>query len=159
LHIKQESGSAVSAISVNDCFSSTYKNYRIIFNGTTSTQLINARLRVSGTDETGSIYRYQVLSAEATATGASRSVNLTSWEAVITTIGMTSHNVIELSNPFDTTVTAGNVTRVETPNGNINYRVLNLGINSTASYTGLSLFVPSGTMTGTVDVYGYKLGS
>jgi Flp pilus assembly protein TadG len=70
----------------------------------------------------------------------------------------TSHNVFELSNPFENAVTAGVSQRIELPSGNIETRYFALGINSTTSYTGITLFVPIGQMTGTIDVYGYKLG-
>ena len=48
---------SASTISLNDVFSTTYDNYRIIFRSTTSTTgQIKLRLRVSGSDNTTSNY-------------------------------------------------------------------------------------------------------
>jgi hypothetical protein len=51
--------SAVSSVSINDVFTSTYKNYSIVVNLTTpaaGTPIIRFRLRAAGTDQSGANY-------------------------------------------------------------------------------------------------------
>ena len=49
---------SASAISLNGCFSSTYENYRVMFqvSGTSANSNISFRMRSSGTDESGNNY-------------------------------------------------------------------------------------------------------
>jgi hypothetical protein len=156
--IKKETGTAVNAITINDCFSSLYKNYRIIYNGTCTVDAAGIRLRAGGVDESAAIYRQQSVNATGASLTSSRDVNQTFWGGLFVPIGASTHNVFELSNPFETVTTSGQTVRLEAPAGNIEWRAYNSGINSTLSYTGFTLRVPNGTMTGTVSVYGYRLG-
>lgn len=157
-YITKETGTAVSAINVNNCFSASYTNYRIIFNGTTSAAPITMRLRAGGSDDSAANYRESRFDQEATVLAGQRNTGLTNWGNIFVPIGVTNHNVLEVSNPFEASVTAAYVTRSEAPNGNINARTLHFGINTTTSYDGFTLSVGSGTMTGTVLIYGYNLG-
>jgi hypothetical protein len=155
--IKQETGSAVSEIIVNNCFSNLYKNYQIICNVAVTGGVVNFRLRSGTTNESGSLYRVARLDVEGSSVVGLRELNTAQWGGLITP-GSLAENIMSLSNPFQTGVTSGAFERIEEPAGNINLRKLMLGINSTASYHGISLILPTGTMTGTVSVYGYRLG-
>ena len=155
--IKQETGSAVNEIIINNCFSNLYKNYQIICNVLLTGGLVNFRLRSGTTNESNSVYRVARLDVEGSSVVGLRELNTAQWGGLITP-GSLSENIMSLSNPFQTGVTSGAFERIEEPAGNINLRKLMLGINSTASYHGISLIMPTGTMTGTVTVYGYNLG-
>jgi hypothetical protein len=163
IHIKQESGSAVSAISVNDCFSAEFESYEIIFNGlgNQSSANIQLRLRVGGTDLTANDYNFQQLNANSTSVAAGRISNTSSAQlGVINTTQGTCKTL--LANPFKTTVTNYQANSSSLPSGTITTPTILLhsgNINNTNSYTGFTLFPSSGTMTGVIDVYGYKLGS
>jgi hypothetical protein len=144
--------SAVSSQSINDVFSSTYSHYQIIFNGSTSGgSSVWMRLRVSGTDATGSDYTYQgVRGATTTAdafTGTSTGFLMTSNAA--------ASNQFFVSTIFNPNV-AANTYLISNTVQNVpataqlgNYHTL-----STA-YTGFTLIpITTGTITGTVSVYG-----
>ncbi len=65
--------SAVSTLSINDCFSATYNNYQILISASTSTDItVRARLRVAGSDLSTSTYSSPgVSSTGGTASGRS----------------------------------------------------------------------------------------
>jgi hypothetical protein len=152
--IKTETFSAVSSVNVNDVFSSTYTNYAIIFNGLTSGgSSIWLRLRVSGTDATGSDYTYQglrgVSSTAEAFTGTSTGFLMTSNAAASNQFFVATifkPNVAE-----NTYMITNSVQNVPATAQMGNYHTL-----STA-YTGFTLIpITTGTTTGTVSVYGYN---
>ena len=66
--------SGADTVSVNSVFSSTYDNYLVVMRAVTTpiTGSVFCRMRVSGTDATGSNYTYQVLTANNTTVSGSR---------------------------------------------------------------------------------------
>lgn len=78
--ITTESFSAVTAVNVNTCFTTTYQNYRIILNtdDPTTNQTILLRLRVSGADNTNNSY-YRINWGTNTGGGAGVTGQNTSW--------------------------------------------------------------------------------
>jgi len=147
--INTTSFSAVSSQSVNSVFSATYDYYLIVVSGTNGGSPA-LRMRVSGTDDTGSNYsRY----------GAINTIN-------ITDINSTSFNFmsnsggsdpwlskIELSNPFAAAKTSFLSQGTRHPDG---YNNIISGIHQlTTSYTGFTL-VSTTNMTGFVSTYGYS---
>jgi hypothetical protein len=159
----------VTSVSLNDVFSSTYDNYKIIVTGNTSITSATGllmRLRVSGADNTSSNYRWSTIyardNAAAPTVGAEGS-NGTNTYALVgslsSTAGFTATNTIELANPF-----------VSTKNTSLNFmtyvydQVATYGfvytggaiMSVTTSYTGFTIYAPSGNITGSVSVYGYN---
>jgi hypothetical protein len=160
--------SAVASQSINDVFSTTYDNYRIIVNANSSStsspgQLI--RLRASGADNSSSNYRWSNLyifdsSATPTVTGGGSNGLTTSFYcgSNSSTAGYTGEIVIDISNPFATKNTgilfqsisydqSGTRGTFETGGGTMSV---------TTSYTGFTLVPSSVNITGTVSVYGYN---
>lgn len=146
--------SAVSSQSINDVFSSTYTNYLLVFNGSTSGgSSVWMRLRVSGTDASGSNYTYQGLrGATSTAdafTGTSTAFLMTSNASIANkffTATVFKPNVAE-----PTFLISNTVEDVPVTSQIGNYHSL-----STA-YTGFTLIpITTGNVTGTVSVYGYN---
>jgi hypothetical protein len=159
--------SGVSSQSVNDVFSATYKNYRIIINVLGSGSGgggfgTNLRLRVSGTDNSSSNYRYagyglgdasasSIFKVQSNGTTTSFLLEAASSQAY-------SYKVIDVFMPF------------ETQNTSIQYQGMYLentpqffgydmgGVMSvTTSYTGFTFLPAAGnTLTGTIYVYGYN---
>jgi hypothetical protein len=158
--INTTSFSGVSSQSVNDVFSATYDNYMIKLNNCVSSgnTFLNLRFRVSGSDESGSQYFGQQLFAGGTSTSAFRSSSATSWLEVAR-LETTYQNIgtINIYNPFATKVTTGE-TVVMTAGAavGIDSAYWTRGLNTTTSYTGFSLLVASGNMTGSVSVYGFN---
>jgi hypothetical protein len=151
--------SAVASQSVNDVFSSAYNNYLIHLNITGSTTLtgVDMRLRVGGVDNSSSNYaRSQLLQDSTTVTG-SRNTGQTSWTNV-TGIVSTERTFTQLTvtQPFATLHSGMIGDVIESINSSVYQKRSAWGTNVTTSYTGFTLIPSTGTMTGTIAVYGYK---
>ena len=160
--INTTSFSAVSSQSVNDVFSSTYLNYRIIFSldSSASSEDFFMRLRVAGADNSSADYSW-IRAGNTPSTAASVSSSGTSAGATQFAIGAVSGTrtcalSLDIFRPFAT--------------DNTNYLGLNNYFDTfanaplfmvggstsvTTSYTGFTFYPGSGTMTGSVRIYGY----
>ena len=150
--------SGVTSVSINDVFSATYERYLIIpsiLGSTTITQLL-MRMRVSGTDNSSTNYREQFLTADGASAVASRDTGRTNWE--IGTIVSTIKNNIrtEIAYPFESINTVGMTSVTDIFTGNIRFFNAGLGLDVATSYTGFTLIANSGTMSGSVSIYGYN---
>jgi hypothetical protein len=157
VHLSTVTFSGVSSQSVSDVFSSTYETYLINVNGVgvVNAAVVDLRLRVSGTDATGTDYKWQGLSADNTT--ISGSFNNTQSFVRIGVIGEETSIVSALiTKPFlaDKTGTFGNAADNRTaPKANIQ---IHAGFHNLAtSYTGFTLLF-SQSSTGKVSVYGYN---
>jgi hypothetical protein len=142
--------SGVSSQSVNSVFTSTYRNYKILFDiqGTTAAQT-GLRLRASGTDNTGSDYNYDF----GTAGG---STNDTSFRLMRTDNGLGGSAVVDVFGPQVTYKTVVNTLSTGNDGGVDGYPVFGQ-INVTTGYDGFTIFPNSGTITGRFYVYGYGI--
>ena len=150
---------SASAISLNDVFSTTYDNYKLLFVGTTSLEnTINLRMRVSGADNSTSNYYFQrTLSKNGNDVQGGEALATTSWAGFNTN---TTNTIIEveLFSPFLATATTflGRYEKVETL-ATVHETGTLSGIHNVASsFTGVTYTVGGGTITGTVSVYGYN---
>jgi len=145
--------SAASTVSLNDVFSSTYANYKIIFSAKAdSTRDIQFRLRVSGSDASGSSNYLWHREASFTSGSLDSDNTSTFWIVSVTDTVAEFPIVIDLSNPFLAQTTGivavgGRHTLTQTIAG---YH------NQATSYTGFTIFPSSGNFTGNVSVYGYN---
>jgi hypothetical protein len=154
--------SAVASQSINDVFSATYDEYLIQLNGKGSTGAgVLFRLRASGSDATNATYNYQNLVASATSVSGSRSNTQTSWD--VGDLDTTEKvNVIHLYNPFPSAVitsfaTGNSISWVADNNTNPSVGLVGGSFTTTGtSYTGFTLTINSGNMTGSVKVYGFN---
>jgi hypothetical protein len=150
-----------TSISVNGCFTSSFRNYRILFDETAGSVYTdgNMRLRSAGTDVAGTGYfRNGVLVDSTSVQGFSNQND--SWIGNIVTIhpSTTAHaqSAIEVRGPFlaaPTTFQAIN----HAWSGSI-MRFLSLGGFHTpaTSYDGFSIILASGNFAGTLKIYGYN---
>jgi hypothetical protein len=157
---------AVSSQSVNDVFSATYTNYKIIINQIMSTAgIINLRLRVSGTDASGNNYKYAAIGYQSNDaafnkfSGAAADVSSFGVVSESVTTAVDGVAVFDFLNPFETkpTFLYGKGQRFNTTGigilGDYNYT----GRHSlSTSYTGFTILTSTGTTTGSVSVYGYN---
>lgn len=146
----------VASQSINNVFTSAYDNYRIYFIGI-ATGGLNAfrfRLRVSGTDATGSNYNQQRLSASSTTVAGLRQTGLSSGVFGIVKDD-NSQVVVDISRPF--LASATNFIGLSIPGVDTNLELFNyVGSHTLAtSYDGFSVFPDAGNITGTIRVYGY----
>lgn len=150
--------SAVSTVSVNGCFTSTYDNYRIVISDVigSGSNMTYLRLRAAGADSTGSIYSTQGYSAS-TGGGAVLNQIVAFWPlGYAATIGRCSAN-FEIFGAFkaQTTVVNGQVTARYGAAGNQTDQFGGTH-DAATSYDGFSFYPAAGTMTGTIRVYGYR---
>jgi hypothetical protein len=144
--------SGQSSVSINDIFSATYKNYKIILDTVASTSIaIRARLRVGGTDNsTSSSYTSQEVRGSSTTASAFSTVdNFFQFGYANTTASLVE---LTLINPFLSVNTS-----FSSFGGRSDRSALVSGFhNQTTSYTGITWIAESGTITGTLYIYGYK---
>jgi hypothetical protein len=148
--------SAVSSVSVNNCFTSTYDNYLVTVRVLGSTdENLNLRLRVGGTDASGTNYRQQDLNITGASVAANLSLAAQYRAAAFGTANPTSGqiqfhrpNIAERTSMISHIVTGNSTTALYLPGCNHELAT---------AYDGFSLLPQGGaTVTGTVRVYGYR---
>ncbi len=157
--IAAETITASASFQVTGCFSATYVNYMVklflsTFVGT------NFRFGTNGTPNTGSIYTtmYGVFrNTSSPNTNVNGSLNYSSFTAMAENSAPVFYHA-EIFNPFATASTgiiansaSGLSTATHVSRGNYGG-----GVNDSTSFTDLIIFPDSGTITGTVKVYGYQ---
>ena len=151
--------SAVSSQSVNDVFSASYKNYLVQFNmsGSTTNTDVDFRLRVAGADNSSSnYYRSSIFQSSSTITSQRLSAQ-TQWNGIAeVATGVQSAAQINIFNPFATQYTSALQQNTAVVNGNITQSIRSYGTDVTTSYTGFTIIPVSGTITGSLSVYGYN---
>lgn len=154
VYITGTTGTATAAINIDNCFSATYDNYRIVIsNGTTSSpQTIYFRLRASGTNSTASYYygaRYSLFVGGSADNSGS---NIGFIPPGTWSTAPKSASTFDLCNPFDTVHTT--IMGVAT---NFDAWWSFAGVHQVnTAYDGFSILPAAGTLTATVRVYGYR---
>ena len=149
--------SAAATTNVNDVFSATYDNYKIIFNGTASTgvsALGSLRLRVGGADATTN-YTYQRIYGHSSTNVADRDIAGTDEFFLFDTNASVKFGAdVTLLNPFNAAATKFLGLTLSDNNSIGIYNTYQAGVNTNAtSYTGFSI-VSAGTISGVLKVYG-----
>jgi hypothetical protein len=143
---------------INGCFSSTYDNYRILISLSTSAST-NLRIRwrygTSTTDTTLKYDRFGATLSGGTVTGIT-STSESSFYPVSTTAGVTelAPVTIDFYSPNLAIKSLAQSNGWNTSSGATH--LVNCRMDNTTQYTGLELFVDSGTLTGSIRVYGYR---
>jgi len=161
VRISGGSVSAASAVTVDGCFTSTYKNYVIYCNLAHSTgssnSIVYLQFRASGATNSSSSYTYQTNYINANLNAGTAS------SASSTTAFVIYHNIdnnsplagqINIMNPFDAVRTQSNWTLYGEDDGNFK-QMLGFGTQTqNTSFDGFTITLSQGTLTGTYDVYG-----
>jgi hypothetical protein len=157
--INTTSFSGVASHSVNNVFTSTYTNYRIVISGKndTATNVLRMRLRASGTDNTSSNYIFSAfICASTNASGLVNSTGTTFWY-LSEMYRRTSIVSIDITNPFATDYTTFHAQGYGGDSGTGQNASTGGGSTTvTTSYDGFTIFPDANTITGTVRVYGYN---
>jgi len=149
---------AQSSVSVNNCFTSDYTNYRIIMtlNGSSAGSFAHFRLRAGGTDLTsGSYYRYGTSNsfgggiANYNAGGQTSHLVVGQWGS-----SLVSTCLMDICDPQTSNRTSW-YNNVNDTGAGASY-ILNGLVDVSTSYDGFTVYPNSGTMTGTITVYGYR---
>jgi len=151
--------SGASSVSLNGVFSSTYDNYRIVVNVTSSSTNFDPlwlRMRSGTTDNSSSNYRWQQRYFAYGGSGGDGTTTtgtgfaLASVDTGTTSIGMKAS--ADVIGPFVTSNTSYSYQGTQ-----YNYGFYGNGIMTVStSYDGCSIVPNSGNVTGTIGVYGYK---
>jgi hypothetical protein len=158
VYITKSTFSAVSSVSIDNCFSADYSQYKIILDSSfTDSQALYTRLRASGTDNSTNNYADQFINADSTTISGNRRTAQSLW------INFPFHmrtdksiGISEILNPFQSTYTFAFKADGEAASGtSIQLQIASYAFNGTDSFDGFSLITHVGTMTGTVYVYGY----
>jgi hypothetical protein len=144
------------SLSINDCFSTTYKNYLILANLKTSGNTNGYfRLRASGTDSTTGYYYGGIWVSSGSTTvqgyaGANQS------DFIFRDLGATESTYqFVIGNPFESIDTNILSNGVQSWTGsNVEMAIINGSHRVASSYTGFTIASDS-NLTGTVEVYGY----
>lgn len=153
--------SGVSSLSLNDVFSSTYANYRINLKAQTSTEAdCNMRMRSSGSDDSSGNYFMQLAGGADSTNFAGLNSSITYWYQGGG--GRRWHtmaaDLLEPNVADNTFMISLSGDRGTNANINANNRVVmqNNWLTTSTQYTGITFYPSSGTMTGTVTIYGYN---
>jgi hypothetical protein len=154
--------SAAANVSFNNVFSSTYDNYRVVWELTNSTAgtYFSMRMRASGTDNTSANYwNNRGLLSQTSAQSISDTSAQTAFLAFMERDTGPASGAYEIYSPYKTTETTLFGTyqfRYYSPYNQ--HTALKTGSMSvTTSYDGFTVFpAATSTMTGTIKIYGYK---
>jgi hypothetical protein len=162
--ITSQTFTTASTVNVNNCFSATYTNYRIMIfttNNTTNTNL-GFRWRAAGADRTGSVYNNAVQRFQSNNSTVGDAANESANIAILTggLISTVPHALaLDAWTPYIGTTRSG-----LTLNGKMESYATAFcnSITGAVSYAandvndGFTLIPGAGTMTGVVKVYGYR---
>jgi hypothetical protein len=156
--IKKQSGTSVSSIDIDNCFSDNYIQYRIITDVTSSIAniAVNAQYR-SGGSTTTSGYSYQYMIGSTTVIVGARATSQSSAAYIGGTksTNLSEIAVTEIRNPFQTQYTTAITFMAQESSGSINCDVFSNSTSATTSFDGIRILPSSGNITGTIYVYGY----
>lgn len=154
--------SAVSSLSLNGVFTSAYTNYRMLLrvNGTTATADASLlfRVRSNGTDFSGATdyYTMETINDNGTLSGYKYASSAISFGA-ISQYGNRYYGIYDILNPQTggpVGVSGGESYTLNS--GSNRYIAMGATILNVGSMDGLTIYLSSYAMTGTVRVYGYK---
>jgi hypothetical protein len=149
--------SAASSVSVNSCFTSTYTNYKLVLNITTSSNSIGFKLRASSTDSSTAYYSVNADMYSSNSALFQAAVQQNTAYYLIS--GDRGQTMTEVFNPQLAQITGMATQGVQwepvTPRAqstNSNYKGAH---NVATAYDGFTIYPITGTMTGTYTLYGY----
>jgi hypothetical protein len=146
--------SSATSVSINNCFSGAYNNYRAILTGSASGLVnLDMRFRTGGTDNTSATQSSQYLEAASSTVTGFRGSSL-SYMNIGGIAATASVAVVDIYSPAlaeSTMFTAINGHTVATPSLN----TLAGGFSGSTQFDGLTFYIASGTFTVSLTVYGY----
>lgn len=154
--------SSASSVSINNCFSSTYTNYRVVFGNITqsTTLVLRIRMRLSGTDSTAASWDYAF--PYLYVNGASISINNGTAQTglYVGDTNSTANSTAAFSfDVFQPNVARRTVWLGQAINIYSSFFTMSGGgtHNVETAYDGFTLYTSTGTITGNYQVYGYTI--
>lgn len=147
---------AVGRITINNAFSTSYKFYRVNFVGSTSVngQQIAIRFSSSGTIATTDAWKYGSSYVNPTATGFYQGSSSTT-NGVLTWGASSNRTLATVDITDPATATTKQISTASSSSDTTAFWAWSQDSTATAR-DGLVLFVASGTLSGTVKIYGYN---
>lgn len=154
------SGTISNTTSVNNCFSATYLNYKLVFSNLVSgdSSAVLLRMRASGTDNSSSLYSY-IQIAQNTSSGSILNTGVgrdtTQWDLGAQNNYTNGQSYsMDIFSPFAAKNTHFGPSlswQTET-----NFAAIIGGMHkSTTSFDGFTIYPTSSTLAGTYKIYGY----
>jgi len=154
--ISNTAHSAASSVSVDNVFSSTYTNYRIIWQSSFSTSLTpTMRFRAGGTATTSS-YAFQFVIGSSTTVTANRGTaqaNLDIFGGASAGPLLAIYDIYGLNLAANT---AGSGTVNMLYGGNLVHHNYSIAQQGTTQFDGVEINASTGNMTGNLWIYGYR---
>jgi hypothetical protein len=151
--------SAVSAQTIDSLFSSTYNNYKIVVNitGCSGADVdLYAQFRSGGSNVTTNNNTQTLVQHSTTITGAQRS-DLIVLGQISTTYPTFANQTVDVCNPFLSATTTISANGGYVTNAGVPFQFRSWGYNfSTTSMTGINIYPSSGTISGTIRIYGLR---
>jgi hypothetical protein len=163
-YITETSGSAVSSLSVNSCFTSTYTNYRIVGNVTVAATAGNLgfRYRIGGVDNSSANYTWVVnnLSSSggtpATSVTGQQAATVANFAYKTTTATHRTGFVLDIFSPQIATGFKSATGQSTNASGSIDIYNGGFALAVEAAFDGFSFISASGTMSLSAKIYGYR---
>lgn len=155
--ITTEFFSSISSVSINNCFSSTYTNYRIIMFITHNAGAdFNLRWRSGGNDNlSANSYITTRFRVQNTTLGGLRTTD--NFAPVGVSRPEQTFWLADVFRPFDDVATTLSVQTMDASGGTAaDYYAYSGYHNQNISYDGFTIYVASGTLSGQIKIYGYK---
>jgi hypothetical protein len=150
--------SAVSSVSLpNDTFTSTYLNYKIIFNLTAAAGAITEtriRLRAAGTDSSAASYNSggtEVNFAGGASASNTNAGTYVLWGNIATSTPKNTQFEMTMMSPKATETTVFNVNGGK---GTLTWKAMTGFFDATTSFDSMTFYADAGTITGSYKVYG-----
>jgi hypothetical protein len=152
------SPSAATTIQINNCFSSTYDRYLLLWSGNLASgaQGLNAQLTISGTANTESLY-FSGFTYITNSGGPSRYYGGSGTSMAIgNTADLSSSGSIVINNPALAKPTNGSQSYTYWGSGANEIGQGGFSHNKSVAYDGIKIVPAGSTITGEVRIYGYK---
>ena len=147
-----------ASVSIDNCFSAGYDHYLVMRNllGSVATADLTIRLRVAGVDASAANYRGQYLTPDGASVSAARYTGYTAFQYIMARTELTSAGFSRtwISSPFGAVRTTGWGDSTYEAFANIRSFMAVEEHDLTTSYDGFSVIPASGTITGSIYVYG-----
>jgi hypothetical protein len=158
VHLNTSTFSSAASVSVDNVFTTTYDNYRILFN-ITAASATNVPLRwygrTSGSDVT-STYVHQIIIAESGSITGGRYSN-SEFAQTSNSYPAFTQGALDLLSPKLSNKTIWETSNFYISNSGLPYRLSYGGyFDGNNSFDGIKLFPTSGTFSGTMRIYGLR---
>lgn len=151
-----------ASVSINNCFSSVYDNYKVLLSMSASSAdvLVSMRLRASQVDQSTSNYNTMRIYQTSTTTASEANPGGTTQFPIMysfTSYANQSACYYDVLSPYLAKPTHIMGGYFYTNSGGTAYQNLNQGLNWTnTQFDGFTIYPQSGTLSGTIRIYGYR---